>query len=107
MAFGPTKLLEALANRCNSISCFLTTFRLREQQAYESRARLPLRARRERPRGRAAEQRDELAAPDHSITSSARCWKDKGTSIPSAFAALRLITSSYLTGAWTGSSRGF
>jgi hypothetical protein len=30
-----------------------------------------LRVRRERPRGRTAEQRDELAPPDHSITSSA------------------------------------
>jgi len=30
-----------------------------------------LRARRERPRGGAAEQRDELAPHDHSITSSA------------------------------------
>jgi hypothetical protein len=30
-----------------------------------------LRARRERPRGRAAEQRDELATAAHSITSSA------------------------------------
>ena len=29
-------------------------------------------ARRERQRGRTAEQRDEVAAPDHSITSSAR-----------------------------------
>jgi hypothetical protein len=31
-----------------------------------------LRARRERPRGCAADKRDELASP-HSITSSARC----------------------------------
>ena len=30
MAFDPTKLLEPLSNRCHSISCFLTTFRLRE-----------------------------------------------------------------------------
>src|SRR5262249_20353946 len=66
-----------------------------------------LRSRRQRPRGRAAAPRDEVAPSDHSITSSARCWKDKGTSIPSAFAVFRLITSSYLTGAWTGSSRGF
>src|SRR5262249_52258261 len=57
-----------------------------------------LRARRERPRCRAAEQRDELP-PLHSITSSARCWKNKGTSMPSAVAVLRLITSSNLVGA--------
>jgi hypothetical protein len=30
----------------------------------------------------------------YGITSSARCWKDEGTSIPSVFAVLRLITSS-------------
>src|SRR5262249_19679524 len=40
-----------------------------------------LRTRRKRPRHRAADQRDELAAPDHSITSSAQslvlCWSPK------------------------------
>ena len=52
-----------------------------------------LRARGERPCGRrAAEQRDELAPP-HSITSSARASSVGGTSRPSAFAVLRLITS--------------
>src|SRR6516164_611901 len=40
----------------------------------------------------------------HSITSSARCCRIQGTSRPSALAVLRLITSSNLTGAWTGSS---
>src|SRR5262249_28315335 len=55
---------------------------------------LLLRARRERPRGsRAAEQRDELAAP-HSMTSSASANSRSGTSMPSAFAVLRLITHS-------------
>src|SRR5262249_61772693 len=34
--------------------------------------RRPLCTRHRRPRHRAAEQRDEIAAPDHSITSSAR-----------------------------------
>src|SRR5215831_9990046 len=46
-----------------------------------------LRPRRERPRSRAAEQRDELAAFDlrtHSITSSARASSVGGTSRPSA-----------------------
>jgi len=36
-------------------------------------------ARRERQRGRTAEQRDEVAAPDHSITSSARASSGSGT----------------------------
>ena len=43
----------------------------------------------------------------YSITSSARCLSWRGTSMPIAFAVLRLITSSNLTGAWTGSSLGF
>src|SRR5215471_11708159 len=42
----------------------------------------------------------------YSITSSARCWRIQGTSRPNTFAVLRLITSSNLTGAWTGSSLG-
>src|SRR5215475_14966188 len=47
-------------------------------------------ARRERPRdGRAAEQRDERAAP-HSITSSAATSSPGGTVRPSALAVLRL-----------------
>ena len=50
-----------------------------------SGAVLPLRASGNRPRSGAAEQRDELAAP-HSITSSASCWRCKGTSRPSALA---------------------
>ena len=68
-------------------------------------------ARRERPRHhRAAEQRDEVAAFDlraHSITSSARCCRNKGTSRPSALAVLRLITSSNFVDCITGKSAGF
>jgi len=46
---------------------------LRHQHADPPHALALLRARRERPRDRrAAEQRDELATLDHSITSSAR-----------------------------------
>src|SRR5262245_50149079 len=65
-----------------------------------------LRPRRERPRGRAAEERNELA-PLHSITSSARASSVGGTSIPNAFAVLRLMTRSCFTGACTGRSAGF
>src|SRR5207253_1357510 len=68
--------------------------------------RLLLRTCRERPCRRAAEQRDELAAP-HSITSSARASRLSGTVRPIALAVLRLITSSYLVGACTGRSPGF
>src|SRR5215831_18030370 len=63
-----------------------------------------LRARRQRPRRRAAEQRYELAARYHSTTSSARASTEDGISSPSAFAVLRLMISSYLVGACTGRS---
>src|SRR5262249_49144934 len=77
----------------------------RAQEAY-SRQRWLLRARRNRPRRRAADKRDELPPP-HSITSSASCWRCRGTSRPIAFAVLRLITSSNLVGACAGRSAGF
>src|SRR6516165_7731557 len=63
-----------------------------------------LRARRRRPRRRTAEKRDEIAAPDHSITSSARASKGSGTVTPSVLAVLRLIISSILAGCCTGRS---
>src|SRR5262249_19034783 len=56
-----------------------------------------LRPRRQRPRRCAAEQTDE-GAPLHSVTSSAVNNSRGGISSPSAAAALRLITSSYLVG---------
>src|SRR5262245_45042971 len=65
-----------------------------------------LRGRRERPHRCAAEQRDERA-PLHSITSSARSRIDSGILTLSALAAVWLMTSSNLVGAWTGSSPGF
>jgi hypothetical protein len=43
----------------------------------------------------------------YSITSSARVSSDGGTSRPSAFAVLRLMTSSYLVAVCTGRSAGF
>src|SRR5438034_5074279 len=52
-----------------------------------------LRAHRERPRGRAAEKRDERAA-FHSISSSARPDSGSGTVMPSVLAVLRLMYSS-------------
>src|SRR5262249_1514396 len=71
------------------------------------RHRRPLRARRERPRRRAAEQRDELAAAAHSITSSARASSVGGTSRPSPLAVLGLITNSNLMGCCPGRSAVF
>src|SRR4051794_32881496 len=45
-------------------------------------------------------------SPIHSITSSARASSCGGTSRPSVFAVLRLITSSYLVGALDGQIGG-
>src|SRR5262249_35675791 len=66
-----------------------------------------LRARRERPRRGAAEERDEFARPNHSITSSARASSVGGMVMPSALAVCRLITNSNLVACWTGRSAGF
>src|SRR5262249_12406387 len=87
------------------ITCTIGKRRTAEESNH--RHRWLLRARRERPRRRAAEQRDELAARGHSITSSARASSVGGTSKPSALAVLRLITSSYFVGNCTGKSPGF
>src|SRR5207245_2754704 len=64
-----------------------------------------LRARRERPCRCTTENRDELP-PSHSITSSARASNEGGTVRPSAFAVLKLITSSNLVGCSTARSPG-
>src|SRR6516164_9524801 len=65
-----------------------------------------LRVRRERPRSRAAEQRDERAAL-HSITSSARASSVGGISRPRAFAVVMFMMRSNLVGCSTGMSAGF
>src|SRR5215475_13639141 len=54
-----------------------------------------LRSRGERPRGRAAEEGDEIATP-HSITSSAATSSLSGTIRPGAFAVLKLRVVSYM-----------
>src|SRR5262249_45517724 len=69
------------------------------------RHRALLRLRRERPRRRAAAERDELA-PLPPITSSARVRSMGGTARPMAFAAFKLITSSSCVGNSIGSSAG-
>src|SRR5262245_59586912 len=66
-----------------------------------------LRTRRKRPCRRAAEHADELAAPDHSITSSASASSLSGTVRPSIILAVWwLITSSILDTCITGKSAG-
>src|SRR5581483_10579652 len=71
-----------------------------------------LRARRERRNERrnrsSGKKCDELATVrSHSITSSVRASSGIGGSMPSAFAVLRLITSSNLVENWIGRSPGF
>src|SRR5262249_15469520 len=66
-----------------------------------------LRPGRERPCRRAAEERDELAPPDHSITSVASASSIGGTLILSALAVLRLLTNSNLVGCRIGRSPAF
>src|SRR5215470_3644728 len=83
---------------CGQIACTISKRRAAEESNH--RHRRLLRARRERPRGRAAKQRDELAA-FHSITSSARVRRSGGMTMPSAFAVLRLMINSNLSGACT------
>src|SRR5262245_51057029 len=58
------------------------------------------------PRRRAANQRDELAAPHHSITSSACPSRAGGTMRSSALADLRLMIISTFVGSSTGNSPG-
>src|SRR5215467_8915218 len=106
-ALAPSQLAERLCERGEpGLPLGIVRGDIREH-ANAPRAFDLLRPRRERPRRCcAAEQRDELA-PSHSITSSARPRSIGGTSRPSAFAVLRLITSSYLVGCCTGKSAGF
>src|SRR5262249_25456939 len=65
-----------------------------------------LRARRQRPRRRCADKRDELA-PLHSITSSARPSNGRGIVRPSAFAIFRLTAISIFVACSTGRSAAF
>src|SRR5262249_40948301 len=62
--------------------------------------------RRERPRSRAAEQSGELAATNHSMTSSAKASNLAGTSISRALAVFMLTTSSNFVGSSSGNSLG-
>ena len=104
--FGPSQF------RPSRLECFDPTlgFRVVRRSTHDNAdggiMSFLLRVRCKRPRCRTANNRDELAAL-HSITSSARASSDGGTVRPRPFAVLRLITNSYLVGAWTGRSAGF
>src|SRR5262249_5609197 len=90
-SFNPAEFAQSLHKSSGQLA--LPCWRSRPQESDDRHLARLLRAGSERPRGRAAEQRDELAS-FHSITSSARVISDGGRSRPSALAVLRLITSS-------------
>src|SRR5262249_47449914 len=80
-------------------------FAVRAAEQPDHRHRRLLRPRRHRPRRcRAAEQRDEVAPPDHSMTSSARASSVAGISRPSALAVGRLMTNWNFVDCTTGKS---
>src|SRR5262249_42895429 len=103
LSLDDSGLLQPLPKRCDK---WRGASSRRATEEPDHRHRRLLRARRERPRGCAAEQRDEIAA-FHSITSSARASSEGGTVSPSTCAVVRLITRSNLVGCSTGMSPGF
>src|SRR5262249_34034671 len=103
LAFNVAGFLEALLERGDLLA--QRSARSSAQESNHGHHRL-LRARRARPRCRAAEQCDEIAAR-HSITSSARDRNDSGIVRPSGLAVVRLMTRSNLVGCSTGMSPGF
>src|SRR5262249_31190787 len=103
---GPAPFLQSLQERRVACLGFRIVCGERGEHCDAPHAlSLLLRPRRKRPSRRAAEQRDERA-PFHSITSSARASTLAGTSMPSAFAVLRLIANSYFVGFCIGRSAG-
>ena len=103
LAIGEACSLQALAERSHAV--LVPRARSTAKKPNHRHRRL-LRARRERPRSRTDEKRDE-AAPLHSITPSAVICMISGTVRPSVFAVLRLMASSNFTVCWTGKSAGF
>src|SRR5262249_2838478 len=102
----PSERLKSLPKRSDTGLYFRIVLRERMQEHDASHALGALRPRLKRPRRRAAQQRDELAAL-HSITSSASARSVAGISRPSAFAVFRLMTNSNLVACITGRSAGF
>jgi hypothetical protein len=91
------------ASNCNGLTSFFLAVSQPFTTLYTRRSPGP----RPQPRSsQCAVVRDEIAAV-HSITSSARPSSASGTVRPSAFAVLRLTTSSNFVGCCTGRSAGF
>src|SRR5262249_26227132 len=103
-ALGPAELLQTLLKRRNAGLTFWINLGKPTQHAYLARL---LRACRKRPCGCRAEQRDELAPPHHSITSSALARSDGGTVRSSVRAVWWLMTNSNFDACTIGRSAGF
>src|SRR5262245_13549333 len=103
LAFDGTSLAEAFAEFSDTDTACIGRRTADESDDWHCPL---LRARRERPRRRRANQRDELA-PLHSITSSARTRSAVGMVMPSNLAVLRLMLSSTFVACCTGISAGF
>src|SRR5262249_7943804 len=105
-AIGPTKVRKGLSEHRDASLRHGIVFVVLHEHADTPHPFALLRARRDGPCRRAADERDELA-PFHSMTSSARASSVRGTVMPSALAVLRLTTSSTFVVCWTGRSDGF
>src|SRR5262249_22464973 len=106
LAFVPSDLVQSLdEGRQIRLESRLGTGAIHQHANAPRLTRRLLRAHRQRPCCRAAEQRDELAAL-HSITSSAVASSVGGTARPSTLAAWALMTSSNFVDCMTGRSAG-
>src|SRR5262249_40428948 len=106
--FPPPQLLEPIPECRNPNLPSRIALQKVHKHADSPNAPALLRACSERPRnGRAAQQRDELAPSDHSITSSPRTRNASGICNPSTLAVVRLTARSNLVGCSTGRSAGF
>src|SRR5262249_47163138 len=103
LSFVPT-VLPQRRNKCAEIRLLLGVGRNTIHQDADPARRL--RASGERPRRCAANQRDELAASDHSMTSSASASSDGDTVSPCIRAVWTFTTSWNFDGCTTGKSAG-
>ena len=104
---GPAQLLQTLPESSDAGLPFRIVSGCGQEHADPAHRRGLLRKTGQRPNGRPKAGDCEKVAAPHSMTSSARPRIDCGTAMPSAFAVFKLMTSSYLVGAWTGISAGF
>src|SRR5262245_38530579 len=100
-AFLPAEPFESLPKCCEPLLPYGAGLRAMYQDADAPHPLALLCARRERRRGRAADERYDLAPP-HSITSSARASSCGGTTRPSILAVWAFMTDTCTTGKSVG-----